>query len=93
MPVKACSKVFACFTAVSYTHLNVKSSEIYKAVINVTERMTYTDVQKILDNSDVEIIKKYKKYIDIFKSVSYTHLIRKKYISRCNRSNKRRSFQ
>ena len=32
---------------------NVKSSEIYKAVINVTERMTYTDVQKILDNSDV----------------------------------------
>ena len=43
---------------------NVKSSEIYKAVINVTERMTYTDVQKILDNSDVDIIKKYEKHIN-----------------------------
>lgn len=56
---------------------NVKSSEIYKAVINVTERMTYTDVQKILDNSDVEIIKKYKKYIDIFKLMEELALILK----------------
>lgn len=46
---------------------NVKASEIYKAVINVTERMTYTDVQKILDNSDAEITKKYEKYINEFK--------------------------
>ena len=46
---------------------NVKSSEIYKGVINVTERMTYTDVQKILDNSDEEITKKYEKYINEFK--------------------------
>lgn len=42
------------------------SSDIYKAVINVTERMTYTDVQKILDKSDKEVLKKYEKYISHF---------------------------
>ena len=56
---------------------NVKSSEIYKAVINVTERMTYTDVQKILDNSEVEIIKKYEKHIDEFKLMEELALILK----------------
>lgn len=56
---------------------NVKSSEIYKAVINVTERMTYTDVQKILDNSEVEIVKKYEKYIDEFKLMEELALILK----------------
>ncbi|MBS5857500.1 MAG: ribonuclease R [Clostridium sp.] len=56
---------------------NVKSSEIYKAVINVTERMTYTDVQKILDNSDVDIIKKYEKHINEFKLMEELALILK----------------
>lgn len=56
---------------------NIKSSEIYKAVINVTERMTYTDVQKILDNSDKEIIKKYEKYINEFKLMEELALILK----------------
>ena len=46
---------------------NVISSEIFKAVINVTERMTYTNVNKILENSDKKIIKKYEKYIEEFK--------------------------
>ncbi len=44
----------------------VVSSDIYKAVINVTERMTYTDVQKILDKTDEEVLKKYKNYIKDF---------------------------
>ena len=44
----------------------IVSSDIYKAVINVTERMTYTDVQKILDKSDEEVLKKYEKYIKDF---------------------------
>ena len=44
----------------------IVSSDIYKAVINVTERMTYTDVQKILDKSDEEVLKRYKKYIKDF---------------------------
>lgn len=56
---------------------NVKSSEIYKAVINVTERMIYTDVQKILDNSEVEIVKRYEKYIDEFKLMEELALILK----------------
>ncbi len=46
---------------------NVVSSDIFKAVINVKERMTYTDVNKILENSDKEVVKKYEKYVDNFK--------------------------
>ena len=42
-------------------------SDVYKAVIRVTERMSYTDVQKILDKSDNEVLKKYEKYISHFK--------------------------
>ena len=45
----------------------VISSDVYKAVINVTERMTYTNVQKILDNSDEEVTNQYKPYIQEFK--------------------------
>ena len=41
-------------------------SDIYKAVIRVTERMSYTNVQKILDKSDNEVIKRYEKYIKDF---------------------------
>lgn len=44
----------------------VISSEIYKGVIKVTKRMSYTDVQKILDKSDKEIMEKYKNYINHF---------------------------
>lgn len=47
----------------------VINSDIYKSVIKVTKRMSYTDVQKILDNSDMEITKKYEKYIDEFKNM------------------------
>ena len=42
------------------------ASDIYKSVINVTERMSYTDVQKIIDRSDEEVLKKYEKYINEF---------------------------
>ena len=45
----------------------VISSNIFKSVINVNERMSYTDVQKILDNSDKNIVKKYKKYVNHFR--------------------------
>ena len=44
----------------------IVKSDIYKAVINVKERMNYTDVQKILDKSDEKILKKYEKYIKDF---------------------------
>lgn len=46
---------------------NVISYDIFKAVINVTKRMTYKDVAKILENSDKEVIKSYKQYIPQFK--------------------------
>ena len=44
----------------------IVDSDIYKAVIRVTERMSYTDVQKILDKSDDEVLKRYEKYIKHF---------------------------
>ena len=56
---------------------NVISSDVYKGIINVTERMSYTDVQKILDNSDEEIVKKYEKYINDFKLMEELALILK----------------
>ena len=43
------------------------SSEVYKGIINVTRRMSYKDVQAILDNSNEEIVTKYKEYISDFK--------------------------
>lgn len=44
----------------------IVDSDIYKAVIRVTERMSYTDVQKILDKSDEAVLKKYEDYIGHF---------------------------
>ena len=44
----------------------IVSSDIYKGVIRVTERMCYTDVQKILDRSDKTVLKRYEKYISHF---------------------------
>lgn len=40
--------------------------EVYKGIINVTERMNYHDVQKIIDKTDEKILKKYEKYISDF---------------------------
>lgn len=47
----------------------VVSSDIFKSVINVTQRMSYKNVQKILDNSDAEVVKRYKKYVNHFKKM------------------------
>ena len=55
----------------------VISYDVYKAVINVTERMTYTNVQKILDNSDEEVVNRYKPYIHEFKLMEELALILK----------------
>ena len=46
---------------------NIISSDIYKAVIKVTERMNYKDVQKIIDGSDEKVLEKYKNNIQDFK--------------------------
>ena len=42
------------------------STEVYKGIINVRERMNYHDVQKILDKSDKKVLKRYEKYIKDF---------------------------
>ncbi len=47
----------------------VVSSQVYKAVINVTERMSYKDVQKIIDASDKDVLKRYEPYIQEFKNM------------------------
>ncbi len=46
---------------------NVISSDVYKSVIRVTERMSYTDVHKILNNLDEKVVQKYSQYIEYFK--------------------------
>ena len=42
------------------------SSKIYKAIINVTKRMTYNDVFEILEGKNKKILKKYENYIQHF---------------------------
>ncbi len=56
----------------------VIASDVYKSVIQVTERMSYTDVNKILTNSDEKIVQKYQKYIPDFKLMEELALILKK---------------
>ena len=47
----------------------VVSSEVYKGIINVTERMNYHDIQKIIDGTDKKVLKKYEPYIQNFKDM------------------------
>lgn len=54
------------------------SVEVYKGIIKVTERMNYHDVQKILDKSDEEVLKKYEKYIQDFDLMAELATILKK---------------
>ncbi len=56
----------------------VISSEIYKGIIKVTERMSYTDVQKIIDASDEVTLKRYQPYIQEFKNMEELAIILKK---------------
>lgn len=56
---------------------NVISSDVYKSVIKVTERMTYTDVNKIINGLDEKVLKRYEKYITNFKLMEELALILK----------------
>ena len=47
---------------------SVISGEVVKGIINVTKRMTYNDVQAILDGQR-NVINKYKPYIQEFKNM------------------------
>ena len=46
---------------------NVFSSEIVKGIINVTERMSYTDVQAMIENANEQTMKRYEPYLPHFK--------------------------
>ncbi len=56
---------------------NLISSEVVKGIINVEERMSYNDVQKIIDNSDTQVVEKYSKYINEFKLMEELAIILK----------------
>lgn len=45
----------------------VVSSDVCKSVIKVTERMSYTDVNKIINNQDEQVLERYRPYISDFK--------------------------
>ncbi|KOS71690.1 ribonuclease R [Lysinibacillus contaminans] len=49
---------------------NVVSHEIFQSVIKTTERMTYTDVYKILEEQDEELIARYKPLVPMFKDMA-----------------------
>ena len=55
---------------------NVISGEVVKGIINVTKRMSYTDVQAILDGNET-IINHYKPYIQEFKNMEELAIILK----------------
>ena len=55
----------------------VIESDVQKTIIKVTERMTYTNVNKILNNLDEEVLDRYKDYIDNFKAMEELALILK----------------
>ena len=56
---------------------NVVSSEVFKGIINVKERMTYEDVQKIIDGTDKKVLKRYEPYINDFKLMEELAIILK----------------
>ncbi|MFS1514873.1 ribonuclease R [Chengkuizengella sp. SCS-71B] len=54
------------------------SHDIFTSVINTTERMTYTDVRKILEDEDSELINKYSDLVDTFKQMKELAMILRK---------------
>lgn len=58
-------------------------SNIVKSIINVNERMNYTDVAKILVDNDKNTIEKYKEFVDDFKLMEkLSDILRKRRIIR-----------
>lgn len=55
----------------------VVSSKVCKGVINVTRRMSYTNVTKILEKSDKEICKEYEQYANKFETMKELAIILK----------------
>ncbi|MGZ0039188.1 ribonuclease R [Paenibacillus ottowii] len=47
-------------------HMKVVKHDIFTSVIKTKERMTYTNVRKILEEEDAELMERYKDLIDVF---------------------------
>lgn len=61
----------------------VVAHEIFQSVIRTTERMTYTDVRKILTAEDEEVTKRYEPLIPFFKKMEdLAEILRKKRMTR-----------
>lgn len=61
----------------------VVNHTIAQSVIKTNERMTYTDVTKILGDNDVELIERYKDLVDDFKAMEeLCKILRKKRLDR-----------
>src|SRR5690606_1773057 len=57
--------------------------DIFESVIRTTERMTYSDVNKILVDEDEETIEKYKELVPLFKQMEeLAQILRKKRFER-----------
>ncbi|WP_209124993.1 ribonuclease R [Alkalihalobacillus sp. BA299] len=57
--------------------------DIFQSVIRTTERMTYTDVRKILQEEDEEVLKRYEPLIPFFKQMGeLADILRKKRFER-----------
>ncbi len=61
----------------------VVAHEIFQSVIRTTERMTYTDVRKILNDEDEEVTKRYEPLIPFFKQMGeLANILRNKRMER-----------
>ena len=72
----------SCFMVIDKNG-KVIQHEIEESVIKTSERMTYTDVTKILENNDEELIKRYDYLVDDFKAMEeLCNILREKRIKR-----------
>src|SRR5690606_19634051 len=61
----------------------VVSHEIFESVIRTTERMTYSDVNKILVDQDEEVIERYRSLVPMFQMMAeLADILRKKRMNR-----------
>ncbi|WP_179031200.1 ribonuclease R [Paenibacillus kribbensis] len=50
-------------------HMKVVKHDIFTSVIKTKERMTYTNVRKILEEEDAELMERYKDLIEVFRTM------------------------
>ncbi|MCR1952362.1 MULTISPECIES: ribonuclease R [unclassified Clostridium] len=72
----------SCFMVIDKSG-KVIQHEIEETIIKTSERMTYTDVTKILENNDEELIKRYDYLVDDFKAMEeLCNILREKRMKR-----------